>query len=156
MSSFLNPEDSNTDQMKTASVNDTVRVHYTCITNEGKKFSSRDNYDPITFTLGKGRLLKPLEDALVGIKITEKRNISIRHEQAYGSWRKELVRIVDKSVIPDEIELKEGLELYITMHNGREKVVKILEIKDKVITINENHYLAGKDLEFEIELIEIP
>ena len=141
--------------MKTASVNDTVRVHYTCITNDGKKFSSRDSYDPITFIIGKGRLLKPLEDTMIGMKICEKRNISIRHEQAYGPWRKELVRIVDKSVVPDEIELKEGLELYFTLHDGREKVVKILEVSDNVITIDENHYLAGKNLEFEIELIEI-
>ena len=141
--------------MKTASVNDTVRVHYTCITNDGKKFSSRDSYDPITFIIGKGRLLKPLEDALIGMNISEKKNICIRHEQAYGPWRKELVRIVDKSVVPDEIELKEGLELYFTLHDGREKVVKILEVSDNVITIDENHYLAGKNLEFEIELIEI-
>ena len=65
------------------------------------------------------------------------------------------MRIVDKSVVPDEIELKEGLELYFTLHDGREKVVKILEVSDNVITIDENHYLAGKNLEFEIELIEI-
>ena len=141
--------------MKTASVNDTVKVHYTCITNEGEKFSSRNSNDPITFIIGKGRLLKPLEEAMIGMKISEKKNISIRHEQAYGPWKKELVRIVDKTVIPDEIELKEGLELYFTLHNGREKVVRILEVKDKVITIDENHYLAGKDLEFEVELIEI-
>ena len=141
--------------MKTVSVNDTVKVHYTCITNDGKKFSSKDSHDPITFIIGKGRLLKPLEDAMIGMRIYEKKNISIRHEQAYGPWKKELVWIVDKSVIPDEIELKEGLELYFTLHSGREKVVRIIEVKDKIITINENHYLAGKDLEFELELIEI-
>ena len=141
--------------MKTASVNDTVKVHYTCITNDGEKFSSRDSSGPITFIIGKGRLLKSLEDAIIGMKICEKKNINIRYEHAYGTWKKELVRIVDKSVIPDEIELKEGLELYITLHNGREKAVRILEVKDKVITIDENHYLAGKDLEFELELIDI-
>ncbi len=141
--------------MKTAGVYDTVRVHYTCITHDGKKFSSKDSYDPITFIIGKGKLLKPLEDALVGMKTNEKKSVNIRHEQAYGPWKQELVRIVDKSIIPEEIELKEGLELYITLHTGREKVVKILEVKDKVIIIDENHILAGKDLEFEIELIEI-
>jgi len=141
--------------MKIASVNDTVKVHYTCITNDGEKFSSKGSSDHITCIIGKGRLLKPLEDAMIGMKICEKKNINIRHKHAYGKWKKELVRIVDKSVIPDEIELKEGLELYITLHNGREKVVRILEVKDKVVTIDENHYLAGKDLEFEVELIEI-
>jgi FKBP-type peptidyl-prolyl cis-trans isomerase 2 len=62
---------------------------------------------------------------------------------------------MDKSVIQDEIELKEGLELYLRLHDGREKVVKILEVKEKVFNVDENHYLAGKDLAFEIELIEI-
>jgi peptidylprolyl isomerase len=141
--------------MKTASVNDTVKVHYTCITNDGREFSSRDSHDPVTFIIGKGRLLKPLEDAAVGMTINEKKNVSINQEQAYGPWRKDLVRIVDKSIIPDEIDLKEGLELIFTLHDGREQVVRILEVKEKVIVFDENHSLAGKDLEFEIELIEI-
>ena len=141
--------------MKTVGVNDTVKVHYTCITNDGEKFSSRDTHNPITFTIGKGKMLKPLEDALIGMRINEKKIINIQYGQAYGSWKKELVRIVDKSVIPDEIELKEGLELYFSLHNGKEMKVKILEVKDKVFIIDENHYLAGKDLIFEMELIEI-
>jgi FKBP-type peptidyl-prolyl cis-trans isomerase 2 len=154
-SSFLNPENSNKNQMKTAGANDTVKVHYTCITNDGEKFSSRDTHHPITLTIGKGKMLKPLEDALIGMKINEKRSVYIQHEQAYGSWKKELVRIIDRSVIPDEIELKEGLELYLTLQSDSEKVVKILEVKDTVIIVDENHCLAGKDLEFEMELIEI-
>jgi len=141
--------------MKTAGVNDTVIVHYTCITSNGDKFSSRDTHNPITLTIGRGKMLKPLEDALIGMKINEKKRINLQYEQAYGSWKKELVRIVDKSIIPEEIEVKEGLELYYSLHNGREMKVKILEVKDKVIIIDENHYLAGKDLEFELELIEI-
>ena len=141
--------------MKTAGINDTVKVHYTCITDKGEKFSSRETNHPIIFTIGKGKLLKPLEDALIGMKVNEKKTVNIQQEQAYGTWKKELVRIIDKSVIPDEIELKEGLELYFTLHNGREKVVKILEVKDEVIIVDENHYLAGKNLKFEMELIEI-
>ncbi len=141
--------------MKTAGVNDTVKVHYTCITNDGRRFSSRDSYDPVTFVVGSGRLLKPLEDAMIGMRKKEKKKISVKHRQAYGPWRKELIRIVDRSIIPDEIELKEGLELYFTLHDGRGKVVKIVEVKDRVIIIDENHFLAGKDLEFEIELIDI-
>ncbi|MBN2213167.1 MAG: FKBP-type peptidyl-prolyl cis-trans isomerase [Bacteroidales bacterium] len=141
--------------MKTACVNDTVKIHYTCITNEGEKFSSRDTHHPISFTIGKGKMLKPLEDAMIGMKMNEKKTVKLPYEQAYGPWRKELVRIIDKSVIPDEIELSVGLELYFTLHDGREKAVKILEVKDKVIIVDENHYLAGKDLVFEMELIEI-
>jgi FKBP-type peptidyl-prolyl cis-trans isomerase 2 len=141
--------------MKTAGLNDTVKVHYTCITSDGVKFSSRELNHPITFTIGRGKMLKPLEEALIGMKINEKKTIDIQHGQAYGSWKKELVRVVDKSVIPDEIELKKGLELYFSLHNGKEMKVKILEVKNKVIIVDENHYLAGKDLKFEMELIEI-
>lgn len=141
--------------MKTAGKYDTVRIHYTCKTDDGKKFSTREHGGPIKLTIGKGKLLKPLEEAIPGMRINEKKIVKIRHEKAYGDWKKEWVKTFDKSVFPEEIELAEGLELYFGTDNGKEVRVKILEVKDKVVIIDENHFLAGKDLEFELELIEI-
>ena len=90
-----------------------------------------------------------------GMRINEKKIVKIRHEKAYGDWKKEFVKTFEKSEFPEEIELAEGLELYFGTNDGKEVRVKILEVKDKVVIIDENHYLAGKDLEFELELIEI-
>jgi FKBP-type peptidyl-prolyl cis-trans isomerase 2 len=141
--------------MNTVELYDSVKVHYTCLTNDGHKYSTKDQDGPVEFIVGEGKLLRPLEEGIAGMKLNEKKIIKIPHENAYGNWEKELIREIDRANIPEIIELKKGLELYLNGPDGKEIKLRIIEVKEKILIIDENHLLAGKDLIFEIEVIEI-
>jgi FKBP-type peptidyl-prolyl cis-trans isomerase 2 len=141
--------------METVELHDFVKVHYTCLTDDGHKYSTREQEEPVEIIVGQGKLLRPIEDGLIGMKANEKKIIKISHEDAYGNWEKELIREIDRANIPEIIELKKGLELYLSGPDGKEIKLRIVEVKEKILIIDENHLLAGKDLTFEIEIIEI-
>jgi FKBP-type peptidyl-prolyl cis-trans isomerase 2 len=141
--------------MKEVKEDDTVKVHFKCKTNDGQIFSSKDNNKPLSFKVGEGRLLKDIESGVVGMKVNEKKTININHEQAYGTVNEELIKEIDKNLLPKDIEPKVGLELFAKEPDGKEIKVRIIKVMENSIIIDANHPLAGKDLEFEIELIEI-
>jgi FKBP-type peptidyl-prolyl cis-trans isomerase SlpA len=130
-------------------------VHFKCRTNDGLVFSSKENNKPLSFKVGDGRLLKEIESGVVGMKINEKKTINIEHKQAYGPVNGELIREINKNLLPKNLEPKVGLELFAREPGGKEIKVRIVKILENSIIIDANHPLAGKDLEFEIELIEI-
>ncbi len=141
--------------MKEVKKDDTVKVHFKCSTHDGMVFSSKENNKPLSFKVGEGRLLKNIESGVVGMKINEKKTINIDHEQAYGPVNEELIREINKNLLPENIEPKVGLELFAREPDGKEIKVRIIKILENSIIIDANHPLAGKDLVFEIELIEI-
>jgi len=141
--------------MNTVELYDSVKVHYTCLTNDGHKYSTKDFDGPIEFITGEGKMLRPIEEGILGMKIREKKTIKIAHKDAYGNWEKELIREIDRANIPEIIELKKGLELYLNGADGKEIKLRIVEVKEKILIIDENHLLAGKDLTFEIEVLDI-
>ncbi len=141
--------------MKEVKKDDTIKVHFRCKTDDGQVFSSKDNNKPLSFKVGEGRLLKDIESGVVGMKVNEKKTINIEHEQAYGAVNKELIKEIDKNLLPKDIEPRLGLELFAREPDGKEIKVRIIKILEDSIIIDANHPLAGKDLEFEIELIEI-
>lgn len=141
--------------MKEAKKHDTVKVHFKCKTNDGYIFSSKDNNKPLSFKVGEGRVLKDIESGVVGMKVNEKKTINIDHEQAYGSVNEDLIKQIDKNMLPEDLEPKVGLKLYAREPGGKEIKVRIVKVLEKSVIIDANHPLAGKDLEFEIELIEI-
>lgn len=141
--------------MKEVKKDDTVKVHFKCKTNDGLVFSSKDNNKPLSFKVGEGRLLKDIESGVVGMKVSEKKTININHEQAYGAVNEDLIKEINKNLLPKDIEPKVGLELFAREPDGKEIKVRIIKILEDSIIIDANHPLAGKDLEFEIELVEI-
>ena len=141
--------------MKEVKKDDTVKLHFKCKTNDGQVFSSKENNKPLSFKVGEGRLLKDIESGVVGMKVNEKKTISINHEKAYGAVNEDLIKEIDKNLLPKNIEPKIGLELFAREPDGKGIKVRIIKILEKSIIIDANHPLAGKDLEFEIELIEI-
>jgi FKBP-type peptidyl-prolyl cis-trans isomerase 2 len=141
--------------MNTVELHDFVKVHYTCITDDGHIYSTRTLEGPVEFVVGDGKLLRLLEEGITGMRLNEKKTIKISHENAYGNWEKELIREIDRANIPEIIELKKGLELYLNGADGKEIKLRIVEVREKILIIDENHLLAGKDLTFEIEIIEI-
>lgn len=136
--------------------NDTVKVHYTGKLTDGQVFdSSVERGEPIEFTLGQGQLIPGFEKGLIDMQEKEKKTVSIPKEEAYGEPREELVQEVPKSQLPEEIKPEVGMGLVSKTPDGREMNLVVKEVKDESIVVDGNHPLAGKDLVFDLELVEI-
>jgi len=141
--------------MKKAGKNNSVIVHYTCTTDDGLVYSSREQDKPLQFIVGKGNLLQPIEDGVVGMELNETKVINIPHQEAYGEVYDELIQEVDKTLLPENVDIKVGLQLTSTQEDGSEIHCRVTKVMENIVIVDGNHPLAGKDLEFEIELVEI-
>jgi peptidylprolyl isomerase len=141
--------------MKKASSGDTVKVHYTGSLKSGEQFDSSRERDPLQFTLGEGKLIKGFESAVEGLQPGETKTVEIASDDAYGQYDLNLVINVDRNNIPDDIDLKNGMMLESVQSDGRRIPVKVVKVMDEAVTVDANHPLAGEDLVFEIELLEI-
>ncbi len=134
---------------------DTVRVHYTGKLENGQIFDSSLERDPMEVTLGQGSLIPGFEKELIDMKEKEKKTITIPKEEAYGEVRKELFQEIKKEELPPNIEPQVGMGLVATNEDGSERQLRVADVKEDHIIIDANHPLAGQDLIFELELIEI-
>lgn len=141
--------------MKEAKNGDTVKVHYTGKFEDGSVFDSSENRDPLEFTIGSGQVIKGFEEAVEGMKQGEKTTASIPSKNAYGPRRDDMVIEVDKNQLHPDVEPEKGMQLQMQMPNGQPIVATIIDINEKTLKLDANHPLAGKDLNFDIELIEI-
>lgn len=141
--------------MRKAGIGDTVKVHYTGRLDDGAVFNSSKGREPLEFTLGKGQLIKGFEDAVVGMSLGESKTAKIPLDEAYGPRRDELVLRIPREQFPPNIEPSEGLILNLRQPNGNVINVAITEVSHEAVTFDANHPLAGKDLIFDIELVEI-
>lgn len=140
---------------QTAKSGDTVHVHYIGKRNDGTVFdSSRDRDEPLSFTIGQGQVIPGFEEAVEGMEVGEVRKVRIEPEEAYGERRDELLMEVDKEQVPDEVELEAGTRLQL-QRDGQAIPVTVTEISETSITLDANHPLAGEELNFEIELVEV-
>ena len=135
--------------------NDTVKVHYTGKLADGTIFDSSLQREPLEITLGKGMLIPGFEKGLIDMKVNEKKTVTIQKEEAYGDIQKELFQMVPKEHLPQEIQPEVGMGLISKNADGTERQLLITEVNDDSIVVDANHPLAGKDLIFELELLEI-
>lgn len=135
--------------------NDTVKVHYTGKLADGQVFDSSEGKEPIEFTLGQGKLIPGFEKGLVDMKVNEKKTITIPKEEAYGEPRAELIQEVPKSQLPEDITPEVGMGLVSRNPEGQEMNLVVADVKDETIVVDANHPLAGKDLIFDLEVVEI-
>lgn len=134
---------------------DTVKVHYTGKLEDGSVFDSSVERDPLEVTLGEGKLIPGFENAVVGLAVGDKTSASIASTDAYGERREDLEVSIERDQLPEEIEPEVGMQLQLNQPNGQPVPVQIIKVEDENITIDANHPLAGKDLTFDIELVEI-
>jgi len=135
---------------------DTVKVHYTGKLADGDVFdSSRDRGEPLEFKLGEGQLIPGFEAAVNGMSPGDSTTVSIPADEAYGPPRDELIQQVPRSQFPEDVEIKEGMQFQIGQEDTPPMIVTATEVGAEFVTLDANHPLAGKDLEFEIELVEI-
>ncbi|HUW18961.1 MAG TPA: peptidylprolyl isomerase [Sedimentisphaerales bacterium] len=134
---------------------DTVRVHYTGKLDDGTVFASSSNREPLQFTIGEERIIPALEQAVVGMSPGEAKTAEIVADEAYGPHYDELVRVVNRSTFPAGLEPEVGQRLNLSEGEGREIVVTVVDLSDSDVTLDANHPLAGEDLTFDIQLVEI-
>ncbi|MEC4114836.1 peptidylprolyl isomerase [Myroides pelagicus] len=136
--------------------NDTVRVHYTGKLADGQIFdSSVERGEPIEFTLGQGQLIPGFENGVIGMEVNQKKTIEIPFGEAYGDVQQEMFMEVPKSQLPQEMEPQVGMGLVSRNPDGSEMQLRVAEVKEDTIIVDANHPLAGKDLIFELEVVEI-
>ncbi|UCE98451.1 MAG: FKBP-type peptidyl-prolyl cis-trans isomerase [Dehalococcoidia bacterium] len=132
---------------------DTVKVHYTGTLIDGTEFDSSHDGEPLEFTIGQGLLISKFEEAVIGMVVEESKTITIPAAEAYGFYREDLVFIVERSTLPDNIAV--GQQLQMMQANGNVIVVTVTSVSEQTATVDANHPLAGEDLTFKIELVAI-
>jgi peptidylprolyl isomerase len=141
--------------MSNAKNGDTVKVHYTGKLDDGSVFDSSVKREPLEFTLGKGHLIPGFEKGVIGMKPGEKKSVTIPADEAYGQRKDDLVVRVEKDKVPSHITPEPGLDVQIKQPDGMVINMLITEVTDSDVTFDANHPLAGQDLTFDIELVEI-
>lgn len=141
--------------MSKAKANDTVKVHYTGTLLSGEVFDSSLERDPLQFTVGAGQMIKGFDDAVNGMGLNEKTKVTIPCAEAYGERNDQMIQQVPRTELPEDMKPEVGQTLVATGQDGQQQHVLITEVSEETISIDANHPLAGQDLVFEIELIEI-
>ncbi|HKL56247.1 MAG: FKBP-type peptidyl-prolyl cis-trans isomerase [Roseovarius sp.] len=134
---------------------DTVRIHYTGTLTDGETFDSSEGRDPLEFQVGSGQIIPGLDQALPGMTVGDKKTVEVPADQAYGQPDPNAQQAVPRADIPEDIPLDLGTQLQVQTPQGQVMPVTVVEVTDEQVTLDANHPLAGKDLTFAIELVDI-
>ena len=141
--------------MTQAKNGDTVTVHYTGRLEDGTVFDSSVNRDPLQFTLGEGLLIPGFEQAVLGMSVGESKIAEVSADQAYGPHREEMVVAIDLQEFPPHFQPEVGQQLQIPQSDSRVTRLIVTDVSEQKVTLDANHPLAGRDLTFDIQLLEI-
>jgi len=141
--------------MTQAKSGDTVKVHYTGTLSDNTEFDSSQGGEPLSFTIGQNMVIPGFENGVVGMKVGESKKVSIPADQAYGPYNNGLVAAVPRSQVPPELDVSVGMVLQVRSTEGGLARAIVRDVSENEITLDLNHPLAGQDLTFEIELVEI-
>lgn len=134
---------------------DKVKVHYTGKLKDGTVFDSSDGRDPLEFTVGAGQMIPGFDTGVEGMGVGEKKTLELDADDAYGQVRKELVAKIPKADIPSDLDVKVGQVLQMQHPQGFPITVTVTDMDEETITLDGNPPLAGKDLIFDVEMVEI-
>lgn len=141
--------------MAVATKGKTVRVHYTGKLKDGTVFDSSENREPLEFVVGGGNIIKGFDEAVQGMETGTNKNVVIPSEDAYGAKREDMVVDIPIDQVPADINPKVGMDLSIQNQEGQPMQVKVVGVDAEKITLDANHVLAGEDLVFDIQLLEV-
>jgi peptidylprolyl isomerase len=141
--------------MAQAKHGDTVKVHYTGTLTDGTVFDSSLQGDALQFTLGTGQLIPGFEKAVLGMIVGEEKTFTIPAVEAYGEHNSEFVFTVDRSSLPPQMNPSLGQRFQIRQQDGSPLGVIVAAVSDANVTFDANHPLAGQDLTFAIQIVEI-
>ena len=144
-------------QQPVAQTGDTVQVYYSVSLSDGTMIESNENNTPLEFTIGNGTVIPGFEEAIVGLSPGQTKTVTIPPEKAYGPYQPELVKTLSTDMVLSSLGgLPEIGPVYLWEGaDGKVGYVRFSNITSETITVDENHPLAGKDLVFEITLVDI-
>ena len=141
--------------MTQAKAGDTVRIHYTGTLDDGSVFDSSDGREPLEFKLGSGQIIPGLDKALPGMSVGDTKVVEVPAAEAYGDHNPEGLQQVPRAQVPEHIPLDPGTRLQVQTPDGQALPVTVTDVTEEVVVLDANHPLAGRDLTFDIELVEI-
>lgn len=133
----------------------TVKVHYTGTLEDGSVFDSSEGGEPLQFEVGAGQLIKGFDEAVIGMQTGEEKTIKLPPEQAYGTHEPELTKKIPRASLPQDRAPEVGMILGLSTPDGQQIPARIIEVTQADITIDLNHPLAGKTLNFKIKVVEV-
>jgi peptidylprolyl isomerase len=134
---------------------DVIRVHYTGTLLDGSQFDSSVGRSPLEFTVGAGQMIAGFDAGVLGMSAGEKKTIQIDPDNGYGQKDPNAIIEFPTSNVPEGMQVEVGMKLNLQNQYGQPVPVEVIEVKEEVIIMDANHFLAGKDLVFEVELVEI-
>ncbi len=132
---------------------DTISVHYTGKLENGGIFDSSSGRRPLTFTVGTGQIIRGFDEAVVGMAVGDAKTVTISPEMAYGPRQVELIVDIPKDTVPEGMEIEKGMMIELIDPQGNKIPAEVFEILDEVVKMDLNHFLAGKTLVFDIEIV---
>ncbi len=141
--------------MAQVTLGDTVKVHYTGRLEGGEIFDTSREREPLEFTTGQGAMIPGFENGVLGMTPGESKTITIPAAEAYGPHRPDLVASFNRAQFPAGLEPEVGQQLQLNGQDGRQFVVQVIAVDETSVKLDANHPLAGKDLTFDLELVEI-
>ena len=132
----------------------TVSFDYT-LTVERKVVDSSQGKKPLEYVQGKGQIIPGLEKQLAGLKVGDEKTVDVKPEEGYGMYDASGVKEVEKNLIPSDIPLTVGTLLEMQDPSGHVFPAKVTEIKDKTVMLDFNHPWAGKELSFQIKIVDV-
>lgn len=141
--------------MTAAKMGDVVRINYTGRLADGTEFDSSTGKEPLEFTLGQGQVIKGLEAKVAGMAPGDSHTVTIPCDEAYGVHRPEAVQTLDRDKIPGGLEVKVGTQLQARTSDGGMLPITVVGLDETSVKVDANHPLAGQDLVFDVELVDI-
>jgi len=132
---------------------DTVSVHYTGKLESGEVFDSSSGRRPMTFTVGTGQIIRGFDEAVLGMAVGDRKTVTIAPERAYGPRQLELIVDIPRNTVPEGMDLEKGMMIELVDPQGNRIPAEVFEILDEVVKMDLNHFLAGKTLVFDIEIV---
>lgn len=132
-----------------------VKVHYTGTLNDGSVFDSSKNREPLEFQVGAGQMIKGFDTGVVGMKPGDTKTVKLNPDEAYGEPKADMIVTVPKANLPQDIKPELGMQLAMNTQDGRQIPVIVSKVEEEEVTLDANHPLAGKELTFEIEMVEV-
>ena len=133
-----------------------VKVHYTGTLDDGTKFdSSLDRGEPIEFVCMAGQMIPGFDAAVEDMAIGEKKTVHIPAADAYGEHNPEMVLTFPAEQVPNIEQIEKGMKLFLSTPSGMPVPAVVIDVTPEAVTLDANHELAGKDLNFDIELVEV-
>ena len=134
---------------------DKVKVHYHGKLRSGETFDSSQGRDPLEFTVGTGQVIRGFDEGVKGMQVGDKKTVEIAVGDAYGEKSQDMIIEFPKNQFPEDMTPQVGQQLMMSNGSGQSFPVTIMEVQEETVLLDANHPLAGQDLIFDIELVEI-